>query len=185
MEYTFLGKSDLKVSRLGFGCCPMGGHGWGKVPKDKLRDAVSAALDIGINFFDTADIYGLGESERLLGAFLKGRRKETVIATKFGVRKDKKGRTFYDSSPEWMNKSLDGSLARLGVECIDLYQVHYIDERTPLEDTVAALEAKRIEGKIKYYGFSNITISDLAGWDAWPGAVSFQEEYSLAKREKE
>jgi aryl-alcohol dehydrogenase-like predicted oxidoreductase len=185
VEYIFLHKSDLKVSRLGFGCCPMGGHGWGSVSESEFRDAIAAALDMGINFFDTADIYGIGESERRLGRFLKSRWKEVIISTKFGVRKDNKGGTFYDSTPKWLDEALDASLARLGVDHIDLYQVHYLDGRTPVEDTIASLEAKRAEGKIKYYGFSNISLADVSGWVDAPGAVSFQEEYSLSKRDKE
>ena len=185
LEYLFLGKSDLKVSRLGFGCCPLGGHDWGSVSEKEFRDAIVDALDMGINFFDTADIYGLGESERRLGHFLKRRREEVIISTKFGVRRDNNSETFYDSSPEWLAEALDASLARLGVDHIDLYQVHYIDGRTPVEDTIAALEVKRAEGKIRYYGFSNISLADVSGSVDAPGAVSFQEEYSLAKRDKE
>lgn len=185
MEYIFLHKSDLKVSRLGFGCCPMGGHDWGIVSESEFRDAIAAALDMGINFFDTADIYGLGESERRLGHFLKSRRKEAIISTKFGVRKDNKGGTFYDSTPEWLDEALDASLARLGVDHIELYQVHYLDGRTPVEETIAALEAQRAEGKIKYYGFSNISLADVSDLVDTPGAVSFQDEYSLSKRDKE
>lgn len=185
MEYLFLCKSDLEVSRLGFGCCQMGGHEWGSVSESEFRDAIVAALDMGINFFDTADIYGLGESERRLGNFLKSRREEVIISTKFGVRRDNNGGTFYDSTPEWLDEALDASLARLGVDYIDLYQVHYLDGKTPLEDTIAALEGKRADGKIKYYGFSNISLGDVSGSVDAPGAVSFQEEYSLAKRDKE
>ena len=185
MEYIFLCKSNLKVSRLGFGCCPMGGHEWGSVSEREFGDAIAAALDMGINFFDTADIYGVGESERRLWRFLKSRRTEVIISTKFGVRKDNKGGTFYDSTPEWLDEALDASLARLGVDHIDLYQVHYLDGRTPVEETIAALEAKRAEGKIKYYGFSNISLADVSGSVDAPGAVSFQEEYSLSKRDKE
>ena len=185
VEYLFLGKSDLKVSRLGFGCCPMGGHEWGSVSESEFKDAIAAALNMGINFFDTADIYGLGESEKRLGRFLKSRREDVIISTKFGVRKDNKGGTFYDSTPEWLDEALDASLARLDVDYIDLYQVHYLDGRTPVEFTIAALEAKRAEGKIKYYGFSNISLADVSCSVDASKAVSFQEEYSLAKRDKE
>lgn len=185
MEYLFLGKSDLEVSRFGFGCCPLGGHEWGSVSENEFKDAISLALDTGINFFDTADIYGLGESERRLGKFLKSRRNEVIISTKFGVRKDNKGTTFYDSTPEWLGKALDASLVRLGVDHIDLYQIHYLDDMTPVEDTIAALEIKRDEGKIRYYGFSNISLADVSGLVNATGAISFQEEYSLVRRDKE
>ncbi|HAW58431.1 MAG TPA: hypothetical protein DCX03_05375 [Bacteroidales bacterium] len=173
------------MSRFGFGCCPLGGHEWGSVSENEFKDAISLALDTGINFFDTADIYGLGESERRLGKFLKSRRNEVIISTKFGVRKDNKGTTFYDSTPEWLGKALDASLVRLGVDHIDLYQIHYLDDMTPVEDTIAALEIKRDEGKIRYYGFSNISLADVSGLVNATGAISFQEEYSLVRRDKE
>jgi myo-inositol catabolism protein IolS len=163
----------------------MGGHEWGSASESEFKDAIAAALDTGINFFDTADIYGLGESERRLGHFFKNRREEVIISSKFGVRRDNNGGTFYDSTPEWLNEALDASLARLGVDYIDLYQVHYLDGRTPVEATIAALEVKRAEGKIKYYGFSNISLADISGSVDAPGSVSFQAEYSLAKRDKE
>lgn len=147
MECINLGKSDLKVSRLGFGCCPMGGHGWGKVEEKDFKAAISAALDAGINFFDTADIYGFGHSEELLGKFLKERRKEAVIATKFGLRTDNKGKIFYDNSLAWIEKALDGSLSRLGVGQIDLYQVHYLDGKTPIADVIGVLEEKKKKGR--------------------------------------
>jgi aryl-alcohol dehydrogenase-like predicted oxidoreductase len=182
MEYTSLGKSDLSVSRLGFGCCPMGGHGWGQVSENDFEEAVSAALDEGVTFFDTADVYGLGESERLLGKFLGSRRKEAVIATKFGVRTDVTGKAFYDNSPEWIEAALDGSLKRLGTDRIDLYQIHYLDGKTPLADVIGALDKKRREGKIRYYGFSNVLLKDIEDISLPAELVSFQAEYSLAKR---
>ena len=185
MEYINLGKSDLKVSRLGFGCCPMGGHGWGKVSEDEFRDAVSAALDARINFFDTADIYGFGRSEELLGRFLKLRRKEAVIDTKFGLRTDNKGKIFYDNRLALIEKALDGRLSRLGVGQIDLYQVHYLDGKTPIADVIGVLEEKKKKGKIRYYGFSNVFLKDINDPALPEALVSFQAEYSLAKREKE
>lgn len=182
MEYVVLPKSDLKVSRLGFGCCPMGGHGWGEVVADDFKKAVGAALNNGVNLFDTADIYGLGESEVLLGKFLKGHRHEAVIATKFGVRRDNQGHTFYDNSPSWIGQALEGSLQRLAVECIDLYQVHYLDHKTPLFDVIQTLEKKRQEGKIRYFGLSNITLDNMDRQGLPEAVVSFQAEYSLANR---
>jgi aryl-alcohol dehydrogenase-like predicted oxidoreductase len=185
MEYINLGKSDLKVSRLGFGCCPMGGHAWGKVSEGEFRDAVLAALDAKINFFDTADIYGFGRSEELLGKFLKLRRREAVIATKFGLRADGEGKIFYDNSPVWIEEALDASLSRLGVSHIDLYQVHYLDGKTPITDVIEILEKKRKEGKIRYYGLSNISLENIADFAPPEALVSFQAEYSLAERGKE
>ena len=185
MELIKLGNSDLEVSRLGFGCCPMGCHGWGKVSEHEFRVAVLAALDAGINFFDTADVYGLGRSEELLGNFLKFRRKEVVIATKFGVRMSKEGKTFYDNSSAWIEKALDSSLSRLRVDHIDLYQVHHLDGKTPIDNIVRVLEKKRKEGKILFYGLSNISLKDICYLVVPEAMVSFQREYSLANRDKE
>ena len=105
MEYITLKNSDLQVSRICMGGCPMGQYGWGDVQEKLLLDAVSEALERGINFFDTADTYGLGTSERTLAKALGARRSEVVIADKFGVRVEN-GRTFYDNSPEWIRKAL-------------------------------------------------------------------------------
>lgn len=185
MDYVILGNSDLKVSQLGFGCCPMGGHGWGNISVDELRKAVPIALDKGVNFFDTADIYGLGNSERCLGKFLKGRRHEAIIATKFGVRKDNQGKTFYDNSPEWIEIALDASLKRLETEYIDLYQIHYLDGKTPFSDITEILEQKKEEGKIRYYGLSNIALKDIYNFNLPKSMISFQSEYSLANRSNE
>lgn len=186
MEYVFLGNSDLKVSRLGFGCCPMGGHGWGDVSKNELISSVQLALERGVNFFDTADVYGLGESEKVLGSALQEMRNKAVIATKFGVRR-KDGNSYYDNSPKWIEQALDGSLKRLNTDYIDLYQLHYRDESTPLEEVINFLEKQRAKGKVRYYGFSNLSVKDMkeiAGCSV-PGLVSVQSEFSLANRTKE
>src|SRR5665648_89545 len=105
MEHVALGNSDLIVSRLAFGGCPMGGHGWGDVSRSSFVEAVNVALDHGLNLFDTADTYGLGEGERTLGKALGRRRGDAVIASKFGVRVEG-GRTFHDNSPEWIKTAI-------------------------------------------------------------------------------
>ena len=104
MEYTVLKNSDLKVSRICMGGCPMGGYGWGEVQETELIGAVHTALDQGINFFDTADTYGLGQSEITLGKALGMHRKEVIIASKFGVRAGN-GKTVYDNSPAWIREA--------------------------------------------------------------------------------
>ena len=185
MDYTVIDKSDLKVSQLGFGCCPMGGHGWGKVDTDKIMEAVLVAIDNGVNFFDTADVYGLGESERILGASLKGQRNNAVIATKFGVRFDKYNKTYFDNSPEWIDCALNESLKRLNTDYIDLYQIHYRDNKTPLSEVIEAMERKKLEGKIRYYGFSNSFSNEITSHDVPEALISFQAEYSLANRSNE
>lgn len=185
MEYIVLKNSDLKVSRLCMGGCPMGGYGWGKVEEDELIDAVHRALELGVNFFDTADTYGLGKSEETLAKALGLKRKEVIIATKFGVRVEN-GKTFYDNSPEYIKKACDASLKRLNTDYIDLYQVHYRDGKTPLSEVVKTLDALKAEGKIRYYGLSNIHEDDLDDIKKYKDKfVSFQDEYSLACRKNE
>ena len=180
MEYITLKNSDLRVSRLCMGGCPMGGYGWGIVQEQELVAAVHAALDCGVNFFDTADTYGLGQSELTLGRALGSRRSDAVIATKFGVRVDKTGTT-YDNSPEWIRTACENSLRRLNTDYIDLYQVHYRDGQTDLGTVLDALEDLRSQGKIRYFGLSNLTRADLAELEAYKGRfVSVQNEYSLA-----
>ncbi len=185
MEYITLKNSDLQVSRVCMGGCPMGGYGWGRVEERELMDAVNAALDHGINFFDTADTYGLGQSERTLGKALGTRRQQAVIATKFGVRVEN-GRTFYDNSAPWIRQACVSSLERLGTDHIDLYQVHYRDGKTPIEVVIETLEQLRQEGKIRYYGLSNLHQADIRELEPWRGRfTSFQDQYSLACRDLE
>jgi myo-inositol catabolism protein IolS len=185
MEFTILKNSDLKVSRLCFGGCPMGGYGWGEVSRNELIRAVNEAIDSGINFFDSADIYGLGEGEKSLGEALSVRRNKAIIATKFGVRVEN-GKTFYDNSPEWIKKAVEQSLKRLKTDYIDLYQVHYRDDRTPINEVIETLEMLKMRGVIRYYGLSNIHQKDIEDLQEHIGKfVSFQDEYSLASRKNE
>lgn len=185
MEYITLKNSDLQVSRLCMGGCPLGGYGWGNTQETELIEAVQAAVDGGINFFDTADTYGLGQSEITLGKVLGHYRKDVIIASKFGVRVEN-GKTTYDNSPEWIRTALDASLKRLNTDYIDLYQVHYRDGITPIGEIVDALETEKKKGKIRYYGLSNIHEKDINDLKNYVGKfVSFQDEYSLACRKNE
>lgn len=185
MEYLTLKNSDLHVSRLCMGGCPMGGYGWGKVQEDELIEAVHIAMEQGINFFDTSDTYGLGQSERTLAKALGNRRNQVTIASKFGVRVEK-DRTRYDNSPEWIRTALQNSLKRLNTDYIDLYQIHYRDGKTPIDTVVDTLEELKKAGHIRYYGISNIHQEDLAELQKHTGKfVSLQDEYSLACRKNE
>ena len=185
IEYIKLKNSDLTVSRLCFGGCPMGGHGWGEVSEKKLVDAVHSAVDNGLNFFDNADTYGLAKSEETLGKSLKGKRKKVIIATKFGVRVEN-GQTYYDNSTEWINTAVERSLKRLDTDYIDLYQIHYRDNKTPIGEVVEALEDLQKKGYIRYFGLSNISKKDILELKPYTNKfVSFQNGYSLANRENE
>lgn len=160
MEYVRLANSDLIVSRIAFGCEPLGGTDWGSVDEREGRAAVQRALELGINFFDTADVYGLGQSERVLSEALGRRRHEIVIATKFGVNwqdnpNGGRARTFFDSSPERVVVALENSLRRLRIDCIPLYVIHWPDPKTPIAHTMDALARCREAGKVRYIGVSN------------------------------
>lgn len=185
MEYTKIKNSDLTVSRFAMGGCPMGEYGWGKVDEQDLIDAVYTALDEGVTFFDTADTYGLGKSEQVLGAALGGHRKDVVINTKFGVRVGKDG-TSYDNSPSYIKEACEKSLKNLSTDYIDIYTVHYRDGKTPISEVLGALEDLKKEGKIRYFGLSNITDEDISELKEHKGSfVMFQDEYSLAQRKNE
>lgn len=185
MEYITLRNSDLKVSRLCMGGCPMGGYGWGDVQEKELINAVHAAIDNGINFFDTADTYGLGQSEKTLAKGLGARRSEAIIQSKFGVRFGKDG-TRYDNSPAYIREALEGTLSRLNTDYVDIYVVHYRDGVTPMAEVVDTMERLKKEGKIRYFGLSNIDGTTIEEMKPFTGCfVDCQDEYSLACRKHE
>lgn len=185
MEYITLRNSELKVSRLCMGGCPMGGYGWGNVQEQELIDAIHTALDNGINFFDTADTYGLGQSEITLGKGLGSRRKDVVIESKFGVQMAE-GRTVYNNSPAYIQEALENSLRRLGTDYVDIYVIHYRDGKTPIEVVIEKLESLRREGKIRYFGLSNLHGEDIDEMLPFKGKfVCCQDEYSLVCRKYE
>lgn len=185
MEYLTLRNSDLKVSRLCMGGCPMGGYGWGDVQENDLIEAIHVALDNGINFFDTADTYGLGQSEKTLAKGLGSRRKDVIIESKFGVRFSPEG-TIYDNSPAYIRLALEGSLKRLATDYIDIYVIHYRDNVTPMSEVVETLKDLRKEGKIRYFGLSNIDSEGIAELLPYKDEfVCCQDEYSLACRSHE
>ena len=185
MEYVTLKNSDLRVSRLCMGGCPMGGYGWGNVQEQELIEAIHTALDNGINFFDTADTYGLGQSEITLAKGLGTHRKDVVIESKFGVRCGNGGTT-YDNSPAYIQEALEGTLRRLNTDYVDIYVIHYRDGKTPMPEVVDKLESLQKQGKIRYFGLSNIESDGLAELLPYKGKfVCCQDEYSLACRSHE
>lgn len=185
MEYITLQNTDLRVSRFCMGGCPMGGYGWGSVQESELLDAIHAALDAGVNFFDTADTYGLGQSERTLAKGLGSRRRDVVIESKFGVRVGG-GKTVYDNSPEYIQQALEESLRRLNTDYIDVYLIHYRDGKTPIADVVGKLEELKVAGKLRYYGLSNIHGDGLEELLPYAGRFACcQDELSLACRKNE
>jgi aryl-alcohol dehydrogenase-like predicted oxidoreductase len=184
MQFRNLGRSGLIVSAVGLGCNNFGG----RIDLDASRKVVDRAIDVGITLFDTADIYGdMGGSETVLGKVLGGRRKDIVLATKFGGAMDKDG-VLKGASRRYIMAAAEASLQRLQTDWIDLYQLHLPDPRTPIEETLRALDDLIRQGKVRYVGSSN-----LAGWqiaDAeWTAReagfarfVSAQDELSLVAR---
>lgn len=157
MEYRNLGSSGLQVSVVGLGCNNFGR----RMDADAARAVVSRCLDLGINLFDTADVYGgEGRSEQFLGAALKGRRQDVVIATKFGNRMGE-GPMQTGGSRRWVMRAVEDSLRRLGTDYIDLYQFHVPDPKTPIAETMRAMDDLVRQGKTRYIGHSN-----FSGWQA-------------------
>lgn len=181
IESIYVSALNKMVSRLGFGCCPMGGHGWGITDEKELIEAVHTALDYSINFFDTADIYGIGVSEKVLGRALKAKRNKAIIATKFGVRRGY-DKTFYDNSLKWIKQAVDLSLSRLQTDYIDLYQIHYWDKKTPIEEIFNILSDLQKQGKILTFGVTNIDLVEKSFVQPIDKLASFSFEYSLANR---
>lgn len=185
MEYVTLQNTSLRVSRFCMGGCPMGGYGWGNVQESELLAAIHAALDAGVNFFDTADTYGLGQSERTLAKGLDAHRREVIIESKFGVRAGN-GQTVYDNSPEYMQSALEASLRRLNTDYIDVYLIHYRDGKTPIEAVVGKLEELKAAGKIRAFGLSNIHTDGMDELRPYAGKFACcQDEFSLACRKNE
>ena len=187
MEYVQF--RDLKLSRFCMGGCPMGRYDWGNTREQDFIDAIQVALENGVNFFDTADTYGLGQSEETLAKGLRSQRKEVVIQSKFGVRvmQDTVGRkTIYDNSADYIRKALEGTLKRLNTDYIDIYTIHYRDYSTPIEEVVDTLGKLKAEGMVRYFGLSNIHADGIHELKPYKGLfATCQEEFSLACRDNE
>ena len=188
MQTRNLGKSDLKVSVAGLGC---NNFGW-FLDKEKSLEVIGAALDAGINFFDTANNYGFppGESERILGEAVRGRRDGVIIATKVGDRVGDSDEN-QGAAPAYVRQALEESLANLGTDYVDLYQLHYPDPKVPIAETLGAFDELIQEGKVRYVGCANHSAAQLAealeaaGTRHRAAFVSCQSEYSLLAREVE
>ncbi|MGC2832265.1 MAG: aldo/keto reductase [Candidatus Acidiferrum sp.] len=185
MDFIELGTSDRCISRLGFGCAPASGHDYGPVEDSVWITSVQAALNGGINFFDVADVYGFGRVEELLARALGERRHDVTIATKGGLAWDEQGRVTRDASPQQIGRAIEGSLRRLRIDVIPLYQLHWPDPAIPVEETIAALARFQKQGKIRHIGVSNFPI-DLLERAAGVGHIESQQvSYNLLSREIE
>lgn len=146
MQKLRFGNSDLQVSQLGLGCMGMSEF-YGSFNDEKSLKVLEFAVDNGINFFDTADIYGLGKNETLIGKFLKSNRDKVIIATKFGVVRGEDGSFLgVNGKPEYIKQACEMSLQRLGIDCIDLYYQHRVDSNTPAEESIGAMSRLVSEG---------------------------------------
>jgi aryl-alcohol dehydrogenase-like predicted oxidoreductase len=159
MEYRPFGKTDLKISAIGFGCWEIGGT-YGQIDEDLFARAVQQAIDSGITCFDTAEAYGMGVSERALARALAGRRRQVAIVTKFGAGYEEMP-TRRDSSRERVMASIDKSLQRLQTDYVDVYLVHWPDPDTPLDETMQALDDVVRQGKARYIGVSNFRLAQI------------------------
>ncbi len=188
MEYRILGKSDLNISVLGYGAWGIGGKPFWKIESDENSIlSIKKAVDLGINFFDTAPVYGFGHSEVLLGKALLQRRKDVIIATKCGMRWEREELRAIEkkATRESILEEIDLSLQRLQTDYIDLYQVHWPDENTPIEETMEALLEIQKAGKIRHIGVSNYSVNQIKESLKYGQIVSLQPMYSMLERDIE
>ncbi len=186
MEHVPLGRSTLTVSRVGLGCNNFGR----KLDRRASLEVLAAAVAAGITFFDTADVYGSGESERLVGEALAGGSDDLVVATKFGMDMEGANGEARRGSRAYLRRAIDASLARLGRDHVDLYYYHRPDGVTPLEETLGAMDELVGEGKVRWLGLSNATSDDLDAAAAFAAAghspvVAVQNSFSLLRRDDE
>ena len=186
MEKIALGTQGLTVSRQGLGCMGMSDF-YGDTNDEESIATIHRALELGIDFFDTSDMYGPHTNERLVGKALAGRRDEAVIATKFGIVRDPDdpAKRAVNGRPEYVRQACDGSLQRLGVDHIDLYYQHRVDPDTPIEETVGAMAELVSAGKIRFLGLSEAAPATIRRAQAVHPISALQTEYSVWSREPE
>jgi len=185
VQQRTLGKSGLEVSALGLGCMGMS-HGYGPAgDKQEMIALLEAAVERGVTFFDTAEVYGPFTNETLLGEALAPFRRQVVIATKFGITIDPNGQQVVNSRPEHIKQSADGSLTRLKVEAIDLYYQHRVDPAVPIEDVAGTVQDLIRAGKVKHFGMSEAGVTTIRRAHAVQPVTAVQSEYSLWWRRPE
>jgi aryl-alcohol dehydrogenase-like predicted oxidoreductase len=182
---TVLGNSTLNINRIGLGCMGMSEF-YGSFDETESITTLHKAIDLGVNFFDTADMYGSGANEKLIGKAFKGRWNEVVLATKFGVMRGPNGEWLgLNGQPEYIKKACEQSLLNLGTEAIDLYYMHRQDTKVEIEEIVGAMAGLVKEGKVKYIGLSEVDAATLRRAHKVYPITALQTEYSLWSREPE
>jgi aryl-alcohol dehydrogenase-like predicted oxidoreductase len=181
VEQRTLGKSALAVSAIGLGCMSMS-NVYGKCDDAESIAVVHHALDLGVNFLDSSDMYGWGQNEELLGRALRGRRDRVVLATKFGNLRKPDGTTGVNGRPEYVPQACEASLKRLGVDTIDLYYQHRVDPSVPIEETVGAMARLVEQGKVRFLGLSEASPATVRRAHAVHPIAALQSEFSLLYR---
>lgn len=184
MKYRKFGNTDIELSALGLGCMGMS-HAYGVKDDSESIETLHLALDLGINFWDTADVYGSGLNEELVSKVLVPNRDKIFIATKFGFQTTSDYKMVFDGSPAYMRKAIEASLRRLKIETIDLYYAHRIDPNVPVEEMVGAMSELVKEGKVRYLGLSEASATSLRKAHAVHPISALQSEYSLLTRDVE
>ena len=200
MQIKKIGKSDVKVTEIAFGAWAVGGWMWGGTDYKLSVKAIERAIDLGMTTIDTAPVYGFGLSEKIVGDAIKGKKDKVQILTKYGLRWDtdkgkffflsvsnegKPVRTYKYAAKSAVIKECEESLKRLGIDCIDLYQIHWPDPTTPIEETMEAIDLLMQQGKIKASGVCNYSVDEMKRADSVVPLASNQVPYSMAKRDIE